>query len=142
MKSDHSPECHKCAARMTDADIEAEAPMQDGLCIGCRKSREAAIEEEAVASFCEDLADDKVEWFSNVIAAAGFKYERRVPSAVERKATNLRYTSNRLHMDLFWANSFITIYTYPHTWAVQFSSLTPVPVILAAIKTAVEHKAK
>lgn len=148
MKPDHDPECHKCDERMSSADIDAESPMGDSLCISCRKSRDTSIEEEAVASFCDSLRDPVGEWFSNIITGCGFEFSRRLPADTREYATALFYTSGSLQIQCHGAMPRIVLsrpcpgFPTQPDWFAEFHCPMPERIILATIKAAVEHESK
>lgn len=141
--------CNKCNERMLAADHRDESVEQDGMCISCRKLLEQCREEEATQSFCEGLMNPVAEWFTEIINKSGFEFVRRMPEDINDNCIYLKYQhavgivmhcdSTKHSIALSRLNRFST--TQPD-WRVEIYCPTPVPVILATIKTAVEHESK
>ena len=142
--------CHKCGGNMLAADHRDESVEQDGMCISCRDLLEQCREEEATASFCQYHSNAIAEWHTEVLTKCGFTYERRIPEDINQTCMELHYAYG-IGISLIFTcieGNFITLRkenTYTPTlpdWNIRFGLSTPVPVILATIKAAVEHEAK
>lgn len=142
MKSDHDPDCYKCAERMSSADIDAEFPMGDCLCISCRSHVEQCKEEDATASFCAPLRNPVADWYMAVVVGSGFTFAKTSTTG------DLCYINGPLLLACVAEGRTIRLIRINKLtpsqpdWGITFDLSTPAPVILATIKAAVEHESK
>lgn len=141
-------ECRHAQCTMSDADHAAEKVAQDGMCISCRAHVEQRKEEEAIASFCWPLRNPVVDWFVSIIAGSEFQFARRMPQNIDETPIALFYTKGPLQIQCHSALTRVTLtkpcagFPTQPDWVIEFHLSTPVPVILASIKAAVEHEVK
>jgi hypothetical protein len=133
---------------MSNKDHAAETVEQDCLCVKCREARFKSTEEDAVASFCEDMHGPVADWFADIITQCGFVYESRYPVDNNERCEGLVYKHAKpIAITFLRGNSATnvnnsvtlgcqTIYYPAPEWFACFNCPTPAPVILAAIKTA------
>lgn len=130
---------------MLAADQRDESIEQDGMCISCRNLLAQCREEEATASFCDRLHGPIADWFANIIAGCthtgyGFEYSHRFPEDINERCAMLYYVMGEF--TLIFQSNLATLQHSNGDWSVQFYAVTPLPIILSAIKAAVEHEAK
>ena len=126
---------------MRSADHRDESIEQDGLCIVCRATTEKDREEDATASFCTDMSDEHAAWFASIWEKCGMQYATRWPSSLDRKASLLTYAAHGLRLDFIYSTMGVSL-SRKGVWSIEFSTLTPLSIILATIKAAVEHESK
>ncbi len=142
--------CNRRGCQLSTADIESEQVTQDGMCIECRNHVAQCKEEEAVASFCQFHSKGVADWHAEVLTKCGFTYISRIPEDINQTCMELRYGCGLGLFLIFTCldGNFIklnkTNHYYPERpdWQVVFGLETPVPVILATIKAALDHEAK
>lgn len=132
--------CNKCATLMRSADHRDESVEQDGICISCRKLLEQCREEEATQSFCKNLKGPIADWMTNVITECKFEFSCRIPSDINERCYALHYTMGRLL--LTFSNQSASLFHGSGDWSTTFYAMTPLPIVLASIKAAVQHESK
>jgi hypothetical protein len=144
-------QCGHCAKDMSRADVEADDG--DGMCQSCRAFVNQLKEWSAIADFLDHQPDSIQRIFEDLIAAleGQMSYADRIPADINEVCRKIRFINGRalLTLERFKTGDANNIRIecrndfYPSIpeWCIDFSIATPLPVILVAIKAALETQA-
>jgi len=127
---------------MSFKDTRDESLEGDAMCIACRTAAEMEREEEAVASFCQNLRGPVADWFSNIITGSRFTFVKTTDVG------DLCYINGRMLLVCVAEGFTVRLIRINNLspsqpdWGITFDLATPDRIVLATIKAAMAETSK